>query len=401
MSINVSNSNCRQRECIFFRILKNNVCLGVTIVGRDGVRFLQNLRKSSKRLYEYASPERIRGHRSIVSSRRRAILACFGLVALIVGLSQIVFLIVRHPSPLHPRVISVEMLWGGTEKSKTLYSEVQALLRMDRDILKADDSRLLRLIGDNFIVPPMPHIRDGSSDVQPVVQTPMARAVDEIMAGRRRGIFVECNDADAYRISSAFWLEKRRGWTGLIVHEDPAFFYRSPHGRNRKSPVVTVCLARQGQHPEFRHLRHSVKDRNNKISKMNKVSSKIGNVSQMDDQTELLVCFPLYSVLLAASMSHVDYLSLDLNGSELPVLRTIPFELLNISVISTGLRGGNDEMDDGKNITEFMNSKGYCLHSNVHRKPTELLREINFLVFFKPNVVRARRAGQQTVCLIM
>lgn len=43
-------------------------------------------------------------------------------------------------------------------------------------------------------------------------------------------------------------------------------------------------------------------------------------------------CFPLYSYLLALNRTRVDYFSLDVEGSELDVLRTIPFEKLDIRV---------------------------------------------------------------------
>ena len=37
-------------------------------------------------------------------------------------------------------------------------------------------------------------------------------------------------------------------------------------------------------------------------------------------------CFPLYSLLLALGNPKVDYLSLDVEGTELDILRTIPWK---------------------------------------------------------------------------
>jgi hypothetical protein len=37
-------------------------------------------------------------------------------------------------------------------------------------------------------------------------------------------------------------------------------------------------------------------------------------------------CFPLYSLLLALGNPKVDYLSLDVEGAEINILRTIPWE---------------------------------------------------------------------------
>lgn len=44
-------------------------------------------------------------------------------------------------------------------------------------------------------------------------------------------------------------------------------------------------------------------------------------------------CFPLYSVLLAANQTRVDFFSLDIEGHELRVLKTIPWHKVDIRVI--------------------------------------------------------------------
>ena len=43
-------------------------------------------------------------------------------------------------------------------------------------------------------------------------------------------------------------------------------------------------------------------------------------------------CFPLYSILLAVNQTTVDYFSLDIEGDELAVLKTIPMHKVNIKV---------------------------------------------------------------------
>lgn len=43
-------------------------------------------------------------------------------------------------------------------------------------------------------------------------------------------------------------------------------------------------------------------------------------------------CFPLYTYLLALNVTVVDYFSLDVEGSELNVLKTIPFDKIDIKV---------------------------------------------------------------------
>ena len=45
-----------------------------------------------------------------------------------------------------------------------------------------------------------------------------------------------------------------------------------------------------------------------------------------------VICFPLFGVLKALNVTKVDYFSLDVEGAEMDVLRTIPFDDLDITV---------------------------------------------------------------------
>ena len=45
-----------------------------------------------------------------------------------------------------------------------------------------------------------------------------------------------------------------------------------------------------------------------------------------------VTCLPLFSILMALDNPIIDYFSLDVEGSELAVLKTIPFDKVNIMV---------------------------------------------------------------------
>ena len=58
---------------------------------------------------------------------------------------------------------------------------------------------------------------------------------------------------------------------------------------------------------------------------------KTGTKLQGDKFTNV-ICFPLYGVLKALNVTKVDYFSLDVEGNEMDVLRTIPFDDVEITV---------------------------------------------------------------------
>jgi len=43
-----------------------------------------------------------------------------------------------------------------------------------------------------------------------------------------------------------------------------------------------------------------------------------------DRETEVVQCFPMYSILAALGVKHVAYFSLDIEGPEVEVLKTLP-----------------------------------------------------------------------------
>ena len=45
------------------------------------------------------------------------------------------------------------------------------------------------------------------------------------------------------------------------------------------------------------------------------------------------VCFPFHSILFAIGNPTVDYFSLDIEGIELDILKTIPWDKVNIKVV--------------------------------------------------------------------
>ena len=56
------------------------------------------------------------------------------------------------------------------------------------------------------------------------------------------------------------------------------------------------------------------------------------NLNKKSKDTVEVQCFPLFSILLALKRTQIDYFSLDVEGSEFDVLKTIPWDQVNITV---------------------------------------------------------------------
>ena len=53
--------------------------------------------------------------------------------------------------------------------------------------------------------------------------------------------------------------------------------------------------------------------------------------TRLTQETYQLQCFPLYSVLLALGNPRVDYLTLDIEGAEIPVLKSVPLDKVTVT----------------------------------------------------------------------
>ena len=71
-------------------------------------------------------------------------------------------------------------------------------------------------------------------------------------------------------------------------------------------------------------------------------------------------CFPLYSVLLALDNPLVNYFSLDIEGAELPVLKTIPFDKTQFDVIGVEIKHAGDVFEGSEeHIMAHLKKNGY------------------------------------------
>ena len=71
-------------------------------------------------------------------------------------------------------------------------------------------------------------------------------------------------------------------------------------------------------------------------------------------------CLPLYSLLLALGNPTVDFLSLDIEGAEFQVLKTIPWDKVDIRALSVETQFAGDVLDGSqKDIFELLTSVGF------------------------------------------
>ncbi len=138
------------------------------------------------------------------------------------------------------------------------------------------------------------------------------------------------------------------GWEGLLIEADPQTF-KGLLKKNRKAWISPACIS-PTKYPievgrvEDEHDVITTISTNSKLPQATFYQTKAkpylnGLTNERKNQRKRVVdgstsvqCVPLYSLLLALNRTVVDFLSLDIEGSEMDVLGTIPFDKLIFKV---------------------------------------------------------------------
>ena len=98
------------------------------------------------------------------------------------------------------------------------------------------------------------------------------------------------------------------------------------------------------------------------------LTSFAGLVPEPTENSARLQCLPLYSALLAMGNPTVHYFSLDIEGAELPVLKTIPWEKVDIRVMTVETHlAGRIFPGSREELINYLEQVGYTHVSWAHR----------------------------------
>ena len=148
--------------------------------------------------------------------------------------------------------------------------------------------------------------------------------VDKLLKQRRNGFFVECGAFGGEDLSDSLFFELERNWTGILIEANPEY-HQEILRKNRRALVLRACL-----HPRPGLVKFRLKMFGSGVSEFNK------NVAATDKTTAEtdVQCFSLNSIMAAIGVRHIDFMVLDVEGSELAVLESIDWTRLSVDVFS-------------------------------------------------------------------
>ena len=144
-----------------------------------------------------------------------------------------------------------------------------------------------------------------------------------------KGYFVELGALDGVKYSNTLFFEEALGWSGMLIEANPANFARLC-GNCRKAWGVHAAVCNQTQAVHF--AQGSEDAVGGILEFMSKQHARRWVSPKLRRKMELVTCAPLGALLETAGVNHVQFLSLDVEGAELDVLRTINWRAVQIDV---------------------------------------------------------------------
>jgi len=178
-----------------------------------------------------------------------------------------------------------------------------------------------------------------------------SRSVDDHLRHRQNGFFIESGASDGETGSNTLFFERHRNWTGLLVEANPQL-YRQLLDKRRRAYAINACVS-----PSRRP-----------ISAVFKLAGWIGGLAHKMSKGHLalvnrhgvgdinVTCYPINDIVAALSIDHIDYWSLDVEGAELAILRSVvwatmpPVDVISVEYMVKGANGKRDQRASDKKL---------------------------------------------------
>ncbi len=174
--------------------------------------------------------------------------------------------------------------------------------------------------------------------------------VEYVLSHQRAGFFVDVGAYDGIEISNTWLLESKYGWSGICVEPIPSVFAKLR--QNRRCECVQGCVASYDGETTFLEV-----EGNETLSGMAATVSGPHQARIEGSKIRKLrvPCFRLDTLLKERGVSKIDFLSIDTEGSELAILRSIDWRTVKIGAICV------ENTYHGDLIAELLCRQGYRL----------------------------------------
>ncbi len=185
--------------------------------------------------------------------------------------------------------------------------------------------------------------------------------IDEFFEKKEGLTFLDIGAHDGVSISNTYFLEKERNWNGICVEAQPLEYQKLKSNRN--CICVNVAVSDYNGETDFicvegyANMLSGISDDYNP-SHMNRIQNEVKTYGGTINTLKVPVR-TLQSILDEHNIQKIDFCSIDTEGSEFNIIKSIDFDKTEIKVfiIENNYRENN--------IEKYLVEKGYYLYKKI------------------------------------
>jgi len=200
--------------------------------------------------------------------------------------------------------------------------------------------------------------------------------LDGLFKKKSNGFFVDIGAHDGLTFSNSYFFEKNRNWEGICVEPIPEVFAKLNEARN--CIKINGCISNKsgtekflrvkGEYVDTEMLSGLLEDYDDRH--LERIDKEIKEYGGSKEEIEVK-CYDINEVLKDKNINKVDFFTIDTEGNELKILKTIDFDGFDFDIFLVENNYETEEMND------FMTSKGFKRikkigHDEVYRNKTKL-----------------------------
>ncbi|MCL5781986.1 MAG: FkbM family methyltransferase, partial [Patescibacteria group bacterium] len=204
-----------------------------------------------------------------------------------------------------------------------------------------------------------------------------------VFKGKKGGFFIELGADDGVTHSNTLFFEREHGWKGICIEprKEPYELLK----KNRRCYCENVCVSDKPENASFLSIDGFGGQLSGLVDKLEKKHLDRINSTSLNTNTFKIDCVTLGYLMHKYHTESVDYLSLDTEGGELDILKSLDFKNHNIKVISVETTTVN------KKIGQFMRKVGYRLATKIKIDEIYILRGCEYDEYHDPSIKKMKR----------
>jgi len=181
-----------------------------------------------------------------------------------------------------------------------------------------------------------------------------------IFKGFKNGFFMDIGAHDGVSINNTLYFEKNNNWTGMNIEANEVVFQQLVKNRPKCTNLnVAVCnndgtaefIVNTGYTEMISGLKNYYDPRH--FSRLKRENNQTGAISEI----KKVATYKVSTICQNYGIKHIDYLSIDVEGAEFDIIKSIDFENVFIDVIDFE----NNFDDVSRPIIKYLEEKGFIV----------------------------------------